>query len=129
MPDLLTLVNMARYDEAERMLRDDPSRIGPDGGDTIALHVSVNKRNLPTIRWLLAHGIDVDAKRSMWGLNHTALHMTIESGAIEIARLLLDAGADPNIRDDRYRATALGWAEFFGRDDMAELIREKGGVR
>jgi len=26
--------------------------------------------------------------------------MTIESGAIEIGRLLLDAGADPNIRDD-----------------------------
>lgn len=111
------------------MLRDDPSRIGPDGGDTIALHVSVNKRNLATIRWLLAHGIDVNAKRPMWGLNHTALHMTIESGAIEITRLLLDAGADPNIPDDRYRATALGWAEFFGRDDMAELLREKGGVR
>ncbi len=115
MPDLLTVVNMARYGEAERMLRDDPSRIGPDGGDTIALHVSVSKRNLATIRWLLAHGIDVNAKRPMWDLNHTALHMTIESGAIEIARLLLDAGADPNVRDDRVHATALGWAEFFGR--------------
>jgi len=128
MPDLLTVVNMARYSEAETMLRDDPSRIGPDGGDTIALHVSVSKRNLATIRWLLAHGIDVNAKRPMWDLNHTALHMTIESGAIEITRLLLDAGADPNVRDDRVHATALGWAEFFGRDDMAELIREKGGV-
>src|SRR5882672_8194056 len=129
MPDLLTMVNMARYGEAETMLRDDPSRIGPDGGDTIALHVSVSKRNLATIRFLLAHGIDVNAKRRMWDLNHTALHMTIESGAIEIARLLLDAGADPNVRDDRVHATALGWAEFFGRDDMAELIREKGGVQ
>jgi len=128
-PDLLTLVNLARYDEAEAMLRDDPSRIGPDGGDTSALHVSVSKRNLAAIRWLLAHGIDVNAKRRMWDLNHTALHMTIESGAIEIARLLLDAGADPNVRDDRVHATALGWAEFFGRDDMAELIREKGGVQ
>ena len=28
-----------------------------------------------------------------------------------------------------HHATALGWAEFFGRDDMAELIREKGGVQ
>jgi ankyrin repeat protein len=128
-PDLLTLVNMARYDEAERMLRDHPSRIGPDGSDTIALHVSVNRKNLATIRWLLAHGIDVNAKRPMWGLNHTALHMTVESGAIEITRLLLDAGADPNIRDDRYHATALGWAEFFGRDETAALVREKGGVR
>jgi ankyrin repeat protein len=128
-PDLLTAVNMARYSEAEAMLRDDPSRIGPDGGDTIALHVAVSKRNLATIRWLLAHGIDVNAKRPMWDINHTALHMTIESGAIEIARLLLDAGADPNVRDDRHHATALGWAEFFGRDEMAELIREKGGVQ
>lgn len=127
-PDLLTLVNMGRYDEAEAMLRDDPSRIGPDGGDTIALHIAVGKRNLASIRWLLAHGIDVNAKRSMWDLNHTALHMTIESGAIEIARLLLDAGADPNVGDDRHHATALGWAEFFGRDEMAELIRGKGGV-
>lgn len=128
-PDLLTVVNMARYSEAEAMLRDDPSRIGPDGRDTIALHISVSKRNLATIRWLLAHGIDVNAKRTMWDLNHTALHMTIESGAIEIARLLLDAGADPNVRDDRHHATALGWAEFFGRADMAELIRGKGGVQ
>jgi ankyrin repeat protein len=127
-PDLLTVVNMGRYGEAEAMLRDDPSRIGPDGSDTIALHVAVSKRNLATIRWLLAHGIDVNAKRTMWDLNHAALHMTVESGAIEIARLLLDAGADPNVRDDRHHATALGWAEFFGRDEMAELIRAKGGV-
>ena len=129
MPDLLTVVNMARYGEAETMLRDDPSRIGPDGTDTIALHVAVSKQNLATIRWLLAHGIDVNAKRSMWDINHTALHMTVESGVIEIARLLLDAGADPNVRDDRHHATALGWAEFFCRDEMAEMIREKGGVQ
>jgi ankyrin repeat protein len=129
MPDLLTAVNMKRDAEAEAMLRDDPARIGPDGGDTIALHLSVNKRNLATIRWLLTHGIDVNAKRPMWDLNHTALHMTTEAGAIEIARMLLDAGADPNVRDDRFHATALGWAEFFGRNDMAELIRERGGVK
>jgi ankyrin repeat protein len=129
MSDLLTAVNMKRHAEAEAMLRDDPARIGPDGGDTIALHLSVSKRNLATIRWLLTHGIDVNAKRPMWDCNHTALHMTIESGAIEIARLLLDAGADPNVRDDKFHSTALGWAEFFGRDDTAELIREKGGVK
>ena len=28
------------------------------------------------------------------------------------SRVLLDAGADPNIRDDKYEATGLGWAEF-----------------
>jgi ankyrin repeat protein len=129
MPDLLTAVNMKRYAEAEAMVRDDPARIGRDGGDTIALHLSINKRNLAALRWLLAHGIDVNAKRPMWACNHTALHMTIESGAIEIAQMLLDAGADPNIRDDKFHATALGWALFFGREELADLIRGKGGVQ
>jgi ankyrin repeat protein len=126
--DFLTAVNLGRYGEAEAMLREDPSRIGPGGRDTIALHLAVSKRNLATIRWLIAQGVDVNAKRPMWDCNSTALHMTIESGAIEIARLLLDAGADPNIRDDKFKATALGWADFFGRADFADLVREKGGV-
>jgi ankyrin repeat protein len=55
--------------------------------------------------------------------------MTIENGALDLARMLLDAGADPNIRDDKYEATALGWAEFFGREDFAALIRARGGVK
>jgi ankyrin repeat protein len=127
--DFLTAVNLGRYDDAEAMLRDDPTRIGPDGRDTIALHLAVNRQKLATIRWLLAHGVDVSAKRLMWDCNHTALHMTMESGALDVARLLLDAGADPNIRDDKYNATALGWADFFGRADLAELVRAKGGGR
>jgi ankyrin repeat protein len=127
--DLLAVVNAGRHAEAEAMVRDDPARIGPDGADTIALHLAVSKRNLTTLRWLLAHGVAVNAKRPLWDCNHTALHMTVESGAIEIARLLLDAGADPNIRDDKYHATALGWADFFGRSDFADLIREKGGAK
>jgi ankyrin repeat protein len=125
--DFLTAVNLGRYREAEAMLRDDPSRIGADGRDTIALHLAVNKKNLTSIRWLIAHGVAVSAKRPMWDCNHTALHMTIENGAIEIARMLLDAGADPNVRDDKYNATALGWADYFSRDDFAILIRDRGG--
>ena len=111
------------------MLRDDPARIGPDGRDTIALHLAVNKKNLASIAWLIGHGIDVNAKRRMWDCNATALHMAIENGSIEIARMLLDAGADSNIRDDKYQATALGWADFFGREEFAALIRERGGQK
>jgi ankyrin repeat protein len=126
--DFLAAVNLGRYSDAEAMLRDDPARIASGGRDTIALHLAVNKRNLATIRWLLAHGVDVNAKRLMWDCNHTALHMTAESGAIDIARLLLEAGADPNICDDKFNSTVLGWATFFGRADLAELVREKGGT-
>jgi len=127
--DFLSAINLKRYDLAETMLRDDPSRIGPDGRDTIALHLAVSKRNLDSIRWLIEHGVDINAKRTMWDCNHTALHMTVENGAVNIAKMLLDAGADPNIRDDKYVATMLGWAEFFSRNDFVQLARDRGGLR
>jgi ankyrin repeat protein len=125
--DFIAAVNLARNDVAEAMLREDPLRIGPSGRDTIALHHAVSRKSEDTVRWLIAHGVDVNAKRVMWDCNLTALHMTAESRAIDIARILLDAGADPDIRDDKWDATVLGWAEFFERDDLAELIRERGG--
>ena len=111
------------------MLRDDPSRIGPDGAIPSRCILRSASATLTAMRWLLAHGVDVNAKRMMWDCNHTALHMTVESGAIDIARLLLEAGADPNIRDDKVNATALGWADYFGRADFAEFLREKGGAK
>jgi ankyrin repeat protein len=125
--DFMSALYLERYDAAEAMLKDDPSRLGPDGRDTMALHLSVSKKNAAAVRWLIAHGVDVNAKRNLWDCNSTALHMTAESGAIEIARMLLDAGADPNIHDDKYDATVLGWAEYCEQPQVAELVRERGG--
>jgi ankyrin repeat protein len=125
--DFRTALNLKRYDLAQVMLNEDPSRIGPEGRDTIALHLAVSVKSAEAVRWLIAHGVDLDAKREMWDCNHTALHMTAESGAVDIARMLLDAGADPNIRDDKYDATVLGWAEFCGQPQVAELVRNSGG--
>jgi ankyrin repeat protein len=71
--------------------------------------------------------VDVNAKRNLWDCNATALHMTAESGAIDMARMLLDAGADPNILDDKYDATVLGWAEYCEQPQVAALVRERGG--
>jgi ankyrin repeat protein len=128
--DLLTALTLGRYDLAERMLAQDPARIGPDGRDTIALHLLVAKRNADGVRWLIEHGVDLNAKRVLWDCNHTALHLTTElpGGAIELTRILLDAGADPDIRDDKYEATVLGWAEYLGLPQIAELLRQRGAT-
>jgi ankyrin repeat protein len=127
--DFIAALSLRRYDLAEAMLRDKPARIGPDGDDTIALHVAVSKGNIETVRWLIAHKVDVNAKRVMWDCNHTALHMTAADGSVEIARMLLDAGADPQILDDKYDNTALGWAEFCEQPQIATLLRERGVTR
>ena len=127
--DFIAAFSLKRYDLAEAMLRENPARIGSDGEDTIALHVAVSKRNADAVRWLIDHKVDVNAKRVMWDCNHTALHMTAADGNVEIARMLLDAGADPQIHDDKYDNTPLGWAEFCEQPQIAKLLRERGVTR
>lgn len=50
----------------------------------------------------------------------TALHHAAGTGDLLMARLLLGLGADPDVRDHRFDATPLGWAQHFGH---AELVR------
>ena len=88
----------------------------------------VAQKNVEGVRWLIERGVDVNAKRVLWDCNHTALHITVEHGVIELTRLLLDAGADPNIRDDKYHATALGWAEYCGQPQIADPLRQRGAT-
>lgn len=54
-----------------------------------------------------------------------ALHETIENGYIEIARLLIDKGADLNIQDG-FGHTPLHLAAIERKDDIAELLISKG---
>jgi len=124
--DLVAALALARHDVAERLLAEDPTRLGPAGRDALALHVLVSRRHVEAVRWLLAHGADVNATRVFWDCDQTALHVTAEHGLVELARLLLNAGADPTIRDGKYEATALGWAEYCHQPAIAALLRERG---
>ncbi len=126
--DLLAALTLRRYDLAERILAEDPRRIGADGRDTVALHLLVAQRDTDGVKWLIERGVDVNAKRVLWDCNHTALHVTAEGGAIALTRILLDAGADPSVRDDKYQATVLGWAEFCGQPEVAALLRQRGAT-
>jgi ankyrin repeat protein len=45
---------------------------------------------------------------------------------LEFARVLLDAGARLDIRDDLLRSTPLGWACRWGRAGLVKLLLERG---
>jgi Ankyrin repeats (many copies) len=71
-------------------------------------------------------GFDVNAKGRTdvpgdqpW---QTALHKAAEDGNAELARTLLRLGADPDIRDERFDSTPLGWARHFGQQTLIELL-------
>ncbi len=52
----------------------------------------------------------------------TALHHAAITGDTGLARLLLDLGADPGVRDARFRGTPLDWARYAGQDEPADLL-------
>jgi len=73
-------------------------------------------------------GLPVTPERAAGLARALRLVPPVDRGALYWTCRMLDAGADPNIRDDKYDATALGWAQFFGRQDFSDLIRDKGGL-
>jgi ankyrin repeat protein len=81
----------------------------------------------PAVRWLLAHGADPNALWAHWDAHVTPLHMTAFSDTDEVAGLLLDAGADPSIKDDKHDSDPLGWAEFFGKVRLVRLLKSRTG--
>jgi len=78
------------------------------------------------VEFLAELGFDVNARGRTdvpsdqpW---QTALHKAAEDGNLELARTLLRLGADPDIRDERFDSTPLGWARYFGRPALIELL-------
>lgn len=103
---------------AERVLRSDKAAL-----DSGALAFHAKRRDAKAVRWLLARGADPNARWSHWGANLTALHLAAMHGDEAIARMLLDAGADPSIRDAVHDGDAAGWAEHHGHLALADLLR------
>ncbi|WP_111764909.1 ankyrin repeat domain-containing protein [Nakamurella deserti] len=78
------------------------------------------------VRLLVDLGFDVDARgrgdspvEEEW---ETALHHAAGDGAAELVELLLDAGADPSVRDRRFAATPAEWARFAGHPGTAAVL-------
>ena len=71
-------------------------------------------------------GFDVNAKARTDGPGttewETALHFTAEAGNLDLARRLIELGADPDLRDQRFGATPLGWARYFGQPELIAFL-------
>jgi hypothetical protein len=56
------------------------------------------------------------------GKGFSALHFTTHCGAAEIAKLLIERGADVDAMERRYNSTPLGHANYQGRPEMIAVI-------
>lgn len=69
--------------------------------------------------------IDADADVNLKG--HYPLLLAARLGYVEVAALILGAGAGPNVRDENGRS-ALDFAFQNGDDEMVELLTDAGAL-
>ena len=124
-PTLFTSLALADWQAATRIVAADPTVVNNDG----VLHLMAKRGNTAGVKWLLDNGANPDMLWNHWGAMVTPLHLAALSNHSEVARALLDAGADPTIRDSMHDSDGLGWATFFRRQEIVELIERSGRAR
>jgi ankyrin repeat protein len=83
-------------------------------------------RRADAVTLLAELGFDVNARgradipvEQPW---ETALHQAVANGDRPMAERLLALGADPDIHDQRFDATPLGWARHLDQPALAQLL-------
>lgn len=100
----------------------DVNTVEPNRGRTPLLD-AVACRHESVVRQLVGAGADVDIVDM---LGDTPLNLAARQRSVSMARLLLEAGANPNEREWRCGQTPLSVASEEGRDDVVDLLLEHG---
>jgi hypothetical protein len=119
------VVAAALAGEAETVRRSDPellaqARLRRPG----AVDVAVELRRPAAVRLLVEAGFSVHGDGGT-----TPLHLVAYEGNLELARLLVTLGADPDRTDPAFGSTPVGWAEHAHHDAMADYLRSVSSAR
>ena len=120
--DLVALLSLGDWETATRLLHENPGLIEPAGG---VLHLMAQRNDVAAVRWLLARGASINGRWSSGGADVTPLHLAASRGHADMVRLLLDAGADPAVRDSMHDGDALGWADYFKQPEIVRILRDR----
>lgn len=123
--------NLEAFNESRAFLRNYLIEKGAESGfPETALLEAIDLEDLTAVRALLESGANPDEAFVPPGIpaaGASALHLAVLKKHQGIVRLLLDSGADIDIRArDTFQGTPLEWASFFGLREMVELLVEAG---
>ena len=97
--------------------------LGPAAANPDDLLDAVRKGDLAAVKAALDAGVPVDHP---FRYERTALSFAAARGQVEIVKLLLERGADPNKKDSFYGATPFNWAANEQHVEVVRMLVEKG---
>ena len=98
-----------------------PLLLADERGDQLL--AATRKGDLATVKRLLDEGANVNSRTRY---DSTPLFFACDRGNLEMVRLLIERGADLNVKDNFYNATALTWAMSKEHHEIVALLVEKG---
>ncbi len=111
----------------------DPAELSaaePARKPSIDIWTAAARGNVQVVKQHLDAGMSIDATflaPGTPGSGATPLHLAVLCDQHEVARLLIDRGANLNVRaEDQHGGTPLHWAAALGRVEMARLLIDAG---
>lgn len=90
-----------------------------------AFIMAIRHRQYDAAAFLLSLGADINGITICHHEECTALHVAANLNDIEMADWLLERGAAGNVKDRRFKADAIGWAEHQGNAEVAAHLRKR----
>ena len=108
--ELMRAARMGLVDDVVAMLEASKVEANAEMGfsGTNALHVAAEFKQTEVVRVLLAHRADPN---QLSRASEPALHLAASNGCAEMCQLLLDAGADPTVKDTNHRSAVTRAAD------------------
>jgi len=95
----------------------------------LALSLAANVGRSEVVTHLLEAGADPNRYNPPGGHSHcTPLHSAVASDQFDAVVALVDGGAELEIPDIHHKMTALGWAEYLGREQIARYLKLGRGL-
>jgi ankyrin repeat protein len=115
--DLVAALALRDTNSAETIVRDNADLLNNG-----ALHLLAKRGDASAVQWLVDHGANPNSLWAHWDADVTPLHMCVWSDDVELARVLIEAGADQSIRDSKHEGTPAEWAEHFGKPALRRVL-------
>lgn len=96
------------------------------GGDWKDMYNAAERGDVACVRYHLSAGVDVDYQHPE--VMQTALVASLLQGHAEVARLLLEHGADPNLPAELGSLSPLQAAQSCGDAELLPLLQAYGAV-
>ncbi len=123
--DVFEAATVGDLERLRQLLDDDPELVrARSSDDGTALHFAAFFGQPAAAKLLIERGSDVEAVASTFG-NVRPLHSAVAANNVEAALALLDAGADPNARQER-GFTPLHGAAQNGSRELVDALLARG---